>query len=83
MSFIGWLIFGGVVGWIASKITKTRQSILRNVVIGLVGALLGGWLWSFFVVDPEPYSFWDLGSWATAILGASLLLYAIERVAPR
>lgn len=46
MSIIVWLVMGGIVGWIASMImgTNGQQGIILNVVVGIVGALLGGWL---------------------------------------
>lgn len=46
MGIIVWLIVGGIVGWIASMIMKTddQQGIILNVVVGLVGAVVGGWL---------------------------------------
>ena len=46
MNFIIWLIVGGVIGWLASIVMKTngQQGIILNVVVGIVGALLGGWL---------------------------------------
>ena len=79
MGFISWLIFGGLVGWIAGKImsTEAEQGIFRNIVVGIVGALLGGFLWGLIAHDPEPYEFWDVGSWITAIIGALILLYVV------
>jgi len=46
ISFIIWLIIGGIIGWIASLIMKTdaQQGVFLNVVVGIIGALLGGWL---------------------------------------
>src|SRR5689334_4244328 len=46
MGFILWLIIGGVVGWLASLIMRrdASQGIILNVVVGIVGAMLGGWL---------------------------------------
>lgn len=46
MGIIIWLIMGGVVGWVASLIMGTdgQQGIILNVVVGVVGALIGGWL---------------------------------------
>lgn len=46
MSIIIWLVMGGLVGWIASMImgTNAQQGIILNVVVGIVGALIGGWL---------------------------------------
>jgi len=46
MNFIIWLVVGGIIGWIASKIMRTdaQQGIVLNVIVGIVGALLAGWL---------------------------------------
>lgn len=46
MSIIIWLIMGGIIGWIASMIMRTdgQQGIILNVVVGIIGAFLGGWL---------------------------------------
>lgn len=46
MGIIIWLIVGGVIGWIASMIMKTdgQQGIILNVVVGIIGAFIGGWL---------------------------------------
>ena len=46
MNLILWLVIGGVVGWLASLMMRTdgQQGIILNVVVGIVGALLGGWL---------------------------------------
>ncbi len=46
MGIIIWLIMGGLIGWIASMImgTNGQQGIILNVVVGIVGALIGGWL---------------------------------------
>ncbi len=79
-SLIFWLIFGGLVGWIASKVmgTDAQQGLLLNIVVGIVGALIGGFLWGLLSNDPEPYGFFDIGSWITAIVGACLLLYLVK-----
>jgi uncharacterized membrane protein YeaQ/YmgE (transglycosylase-associated protein family) len=46
MNFIIWLVVGGIIGWLASIFMKTdgQQGIFLNVVVGIVGALLAGWL---------------------------------------
>ena len=85
MSIIGWLIFGGLVGWIASKImgTDAQQGILLNILVGIAGALVGGFAWRLLANDPAPYRFFDLGSWITAIAGACILLFLVSRFAGR
>jgi uncharacterized membrane protein YeaQ/YmgE (transglycosylase-associated protein family) len=46
MNFILWLIVGGIIGWIASMVMRTdaQQGIFLNIIVGIVGALLAGWL---------------------------------------
>lgn len=46
MNFIIWLVVGGILGWIASIVMKTdaQQGIGLNIIVGIVGALIGGWL---------------------------------------
>jgi len=48
MNIIIWLVIGGIVGWVASMImgTNARQGLVLNVVVGIVGAVLGGWVLS-------------------------------------
>lgn len=46
MNIIVWLIIGGLIGWVASVVMGTdgRQGLLLNIVVGIIGAALGGWL---------------------------------------
>ena len=46
MNFIIWLIVGGIIGWLASIVMKTneQQGLFLNVIVGIVGAMLGGWV---------------------------------------
>ena len=48
MNLIIWLVVGGVIGWLASLVMKTdaQQGVILNVVVGIIGAMLGGWLLS-------------------------------------
>ena len=77
MSILAWIIFGGLAGWIASLITgdNPRQGVIGNVIVGILGALLGGWLASYF---GEGVSGFNLGSLLIAILGAVLLLMMVK-----
>lgn len=79
MGIIGWLIFGGLAGWIASKImgTDAQQGILLNIVVGIIGAFLGGFLYSMLTGGPATFGLFNLGSWITAIVGACLLLFLV------
>jgi uncharacterized membrane protein YeaQ/YmgE (transglycosylase-associated protein family) len=46
MNFIIWLIVGGILGWLASLVMRTdaQQGIGLNIIVGIVGSLLGGWI---------------------------------------
>ena len=50
INFIIWLIVGGLIGWVASLVMRTdaKQGIFLNIVVGIVGAMLGGWVMSLF-----------------------------------
>lgn len=81
-----WLIFGGLVGWIASKImgTDAQQGILLNIIVGIVGAYIGGFVYRLLFASPgEPWQFFDIGSWITAIIGACILLAVVGLVTGR
>ena len=89
MNLIIWLVVGGVIGWIASLIMKTdaQQGLFLNVVVGIVGALIGGWLLSPLVgagtVNQGDFS---LPSLLVSLVGAIVLLFVvnlIRRRAPR
>lgn len=78
VGWIGYIIIGGIAGWIAGKIVKGGGSgILMNIVIGIVGALIGGFLLSFFV-DTASGGWWF--TLFTAILGSVILLWIIGMV---
>jgi uncharacterized membrane protein YeaQ/YmgE (transglycosylase-associated protein family) len=85
MGIIGWLIFGAIVGWIASKImgTDAQQGALLNIIVGIVGALLGGFLWRLISGNNGPFEFFDIGSWVTAIVGACVLVFLVGMVTGR
>lgn len=48
MNLIIWLVVGGIIGWLASLVMRTdaQQGVVLNVVVGIIGAMLGGWLLS-------------------------------------
>ena len=75
MGIIAWIIIGGVAGWLASLVTGTdaRFGILGNIVIGIVGALIGGFLLGLlgFSTDHYRFSGWTL---LVAFAGSVVLL---------
>ena len=81
MNIIIWLIVGGLIGWVASLIMKTdaQQGILLNIVVGIVGSLIGGWLISPFVgVGTINQSNFSLGGLVVSLVGAVILLAIVN-----
>lgn len=80
LGIIGWIIIGGLAGWIASKIkgTDAQQGILLNIVVGVVGGLLGGWLLGVLGFDVEGAGI--IFSFLTCLLGAVILLTLVRLV---
>jgi uncharacterized membrane protein YeaQ/YmgE (transglycosylase-associated protein family) len=81
MNFIIWLIVGGLIGWIASLIMKTdaQQGLILNIIVGIIGALLGGWLISPLVgVGTINQSDFSLPSLIVSLLGAIILLAIVN-----
>lgn len=81
VGWIGYIIIGAIAGWIAGKIVDDGgQGILMNIVIGVIGALVGGFLLSFFV-DTASGGWWF--TLFTAILGSVILLWLVGLVRKR
>lgn len=80
MGIIIWLIVGGVVGWLASIIMKrdNQQGIILNVIVGIVGALLGGWLISPLVGVGTINEGLTVGSFLVSLAGAIILLFIVN-----
>jgi uncharacterized membrane protein YeaQ/YmgE (transglycosylase-associated protein family) len=81
MNLLIWLVVGGVIGWLASMIMRTdaQQGVLLNVVVGIVGALLGGWLISPLLgVGTINQSNFSIGSLVVSLIGAVILLAIVN-----
>ena len=75
MGILGWIILGGLAGWVASMIagTNEQQGLLGNIVVGIIGGLLGGFLARFFGIDGV--TGFNLWSFVIALIGAVILLW--------
>jgi uncharacterized membrane protein YeaQ/YmgE (transglycosylase-associated protein family) len=80
MGFILWLIVGGIVGWLASLIMRTdgQQGILLNVIVGIIGAFIGGWLISPMVGTGTINDGFSIGSLVVSLIGAVILLAIVN-----
>jgi uncharacterized membrane protein YeaQ/YmgE (transglycosylase-associated protein family) len=81
MNFILWLIVGGIIGWIASMVMRTdaQQGMFLNIVVGIIGALLAGWLITPLVggstINQGNFS---LSGLVISLLGAIVLLAIVN-----
>lgn len=81
MNIIVWLVIGGLIGWVASLFMGTdgRQGILLNVVVGILGAALGGWLFgSAFGTSTINQGNLSLGGIMVSLVGAVILIAAMK-----
>ena len=80
MGIILWILFGGLVGWIASMFMKTdaQQGVGLNIIVGIVGAVLGGWIMSFF--GKTGVTGFNLYSFLVALLGAIVLIAIVKAI---
>jgi uncharacterized membrane protein YeaQ/YmgE (transglycosylase-associated protein family) len=83
MGILAWIILGALAGIIAEKLTGSRVGIVIATVVGIVGALLGGFLaQALFGVDSLD-EFFDISTWLTAIAGAAILFFLAQMVTSR
>ncbi len=81
MNFVIWLVVGGLIGWVASMVMKTdgQQGIVLNVIVGIVGAFLGGLLISPLVGVPSiNQNAFSLGAMLVSLVGAIILLAIVN-----
>jgi len=83
VNFIVWIILGGILGWVASIVmhTNKQQGILLNVIVGIVGAFLGGLLLSpLFGRGTINQSDFSLSALLISLLGAIILLAIVNLI---
>ena len=79
MGIIMWLIVGGFIGWLASIIMRTdaQQGIFLNIIVGIVGAFIGGLILSGGSINNQPL---NLISFLVSLVGAVILLAIVNLV---
>src|SRR6202046_5699461 len=82
MGIIAWIVLGLVAGLIANALIPGRrqQGLILTCVIGIAGALLGGWLATQLFHVHTLHGFFNLSTWLTAIAGAAILLLAYHLI---
>ena len=84
INFILWLLFGALVGWLASMVMRTdaQQGALLNIVVGIVGAFVGGLVFNFLGIGGSSLNNnnFSLGGLLVAFVGAVILLAVVNLV---
>lgn len=76
MGVLLWIVFGALVGWVASMIMESSGGLVWDIVVGIIGAVLGGWVASLFGwggVDG-----FNVPSFLVALVGACLLIWLMR-----
>jgi uncharacterized membrane protein YeaQ/YmgE (transglycosylase-associated protein family) len=80
VGIISWIIFGAIAGWLANTLigTKNRSGCIFNIVIGIIGAFIGGSIFEYIGEEGVTgFNFWSL---IVATLGAMLLLWVVNKI---
>lgn len=83
MGWLAWLIIGGLAGWLASIVMKTdrQQGLILDIVIGIVGAMVGGFIFNMLgAAGATGFNLWSL---FVAFIGSVVLLGIIRMVSRR
>jgi uncharacterized membrane protein YeaQ/YmgE (transglycosylase-associated protein family) len=75
MNIIGWIVLGGLAGWVASMImgNNASQGLLGNIIVGIIGAFIGGFIVS--LLGGEGVTGFNLWSFIVAVVGAIVALW--------
>ena len=74
MGIIGWIILGGLAGWVASKFVGTdkNQGVIGNIIAGILGGVVGGWVFS--LLGGTGVTGFNIWSFVVAVVGAVIVL---------
>ena len=75
MSILAWIIFGAIAGWIAHLITGRGGGLFSNIIVGIVGSFLGGFLFGLF--GGGDVTGFNLSSFIVAVIGSIVLLVVL------
>lgn len=78
MSWIGWIIIGALAGWVAKMITHEEGGLLKNIVLGIIGGVLGGGIVE--LLGGSGVNGFNVYSFIVAVLGAILVIYTVRMI---
>ncbi len=84
MGIIAWLILGLIAGFLASQVMRGGgYGVVGDIIVGIVGAFIGGFVFSFLTGNPNPVNNLDIGSIFVAFVGACILIAILRAVSSR
>jgi len=79
VNILAWIIVGGIAGWLASLVVQgTGMGIVGDIIVGIVGALIGGFVLSLLLPGTFGFTGFNLGSLIVAFIGAVILLFIVK-----
>lgn len=80
MGILSWIILGGIAGWLASIVMKRNDQMgcITNIIAGIVGAAVGGWVFSYF--GGQTVTGLNLQSLLVAFVGAVIVLAVVNLI---
>ena len=81
MSIILWIIFGAIVGWVASMIMKSRLGLVWDIILGMLGAIVGGWIATLLGLGT--FSLFNFWNFVISVIGACLVIFIARLVTGR
>ncbi|MEN6634766.1 MAG: GlsB/YeaQ/YmgE family stress response membrane protein [Clostridiaceae bacterium] len=72
LHFLGLMIIGALIGWVASKIMHGKGGLIRNIIVGIAGSVVGGWLAEYLGIGSG--NVWSIGGFFIAVGGACILI---------
>lgn len=79
LTILAWIIIGGIAGWLASLLVRgAGLGVIGDVIVGIVGAVVGGFLLSLLLPGTFGFTGFNLGSLVVAFIGAVILLFVIK-----
>jgi uncharacterized membrane protein YeaQ/YmgE (transglycosylase-associated protein family) len=85
VEWLAWLVVGAIAGWLAGLLVKGDEGIgvIGHIVLGLVGALLGGWVVSIVTGNDPMDGVFDISTIVTAVIGAVVLVLIVGMIRAR
>lgn len=83
MGILGWIILGGLAGWVASMFvgTNRQQGLLGNIIAGIIGGVVGGWVFS--LLGGSGVTGFNIWSFVVAVVGAVIVLLIWQAISGR